>query len=171
MVENLSHGNQQKVQLAAALVHNPEVLVLDEPFSGLDPIGVATMENIIRSRAAEGAAVLFSSHQLDLVEGLVDDVVISSNGRVVLEGAIDDVRERTTFRRLDVEVEQSNGSWSPNVEGVEVTGRQNGLVRLRVALNVDLEAVLRSANDMGNVTRFSFQPPTLSEIFIEAVQQ
>ena len=170
-VEALSHGNQQKVQLAAALIHNPEVLVLDEPFSGLDPIGVATMEDIIRSRAAEGAAVLFSSHQLDLVEGLVDDVVIISNGRVVLEGAIDDVRERTTFRRLDVEVEQSNGSWSPDVEGVEVTGRQNGLVRLRVALGVDLQAVLRSASDAGPVTRFSFEPPSLSEIFMDAVQK
>ena len=170
-VETLSHGNQQKVQLAAALVHNPEVLVLDEPFSGLDPIGVETMEDIIRSRAVEGATVLFSSHQLDLVEGLVDDVVVISKGLVVLEGAIDEVRERTTFRRLDVEVESSNGSWSPNVDGVEVTARQNGLVRLQVGLDVDLEAVLKSANDAGTVTRFSYQPPSLSEIFIKAVQQ
>ncbi len=169
-VETLSHGNQQKVQLAAALVHDPEVLVLDEPFSGLDPIGVETMEDIIRSRAAEGATVLFSSHQLDLVEGLVDDVVVISKGRVVLEGAIDEVRERTTFRRLDVEVESSNGSWSPNVDGVEVTARQNGLVRLQVGPDVDLEAVLKSANDAGRVTRFSYQPPSLSEIFVKAVQ-
>lgn len=86
-VEQLSLGNQQRVQLAAALVHDPEVLVLDEPFSGLDPIGVDLMADVIRERVAGGAGVLFSSHQLELVERLCDDVVIIEAGRVVHQGA------------------------------------------------------------------------------------
>jgi ABC-2 type transport system ATP-binding protein len=82
-LEALSHGNQQRVQLGAALVHDPELLVLDEPFSGLDPIGIATMTEILRERAAAGVGVVFSSHQLDLVEDVCEDVVIIARGRIV----------------------------------------------------------------------------------------
>ena len=85
-LEELSHGNQQRIQLAAALVHDPELLVLDEPFSGLDPIGIATMTEVIRERAAAGVGVVFSSHQLDLVEDICEDVVIIARGRVVAAG-------------------------------------------------------------------------------------
>ena len=85
-LEDLSHGNQQRVQLATALVHDPELLVLDEPFSGLDPIGIATMAGVLRERAGAGVGVVFSSHQLDLVEEVCEDVVIISRGRVVAEG-------------------------------------------------------------------------------------
>jgi len=169
-VETLSHGNQQRVQLAAALVHQPEVLVLDEPFSGLDPIGVETMEGVVRRRAAEGAAVVFSSHQLDLVEGLVDDVVIINRGRVVLDGEVGKVRASARFRRLDVVFEGSRGAWPPAIEGVELIDRKDGLLRLRVAPEVDLESLLSSARAAGEVTRFSYQPPGLSEIFKDAVR-
>ena len=169
-LEALSHGNQQRVQLAAALVHDPDLLVLDEPFSGLDPIGVDTMEDVIRRRAAQGGAVLFSSHQLDRVQGLVDDVAIINAGRVVLAGAIEAVRERATHRRLDVELQGNHGAWTPQHAGVDVVERQNGLVRLRVPTDVDLEAVLRDAKAAGEITRFAYQPPTLSDIFREAVQ-
>ena len=82
-LEDLSHGNQQRIQLATALVHDPELLVLDEPFSGLDPLGVQTMTEVLRERAAAGVGVVFSSHQLDLVEEVCEDVVIVSRGRVV----------------------------------------------------------------------------------------
>src|SRR5215216_1875493 len=91
-LEALSHGNQQRVQLGAALVHDPELLVLDEPFSGLDPLGIATMTEILRKRAAAGVGVVFSSHQLDLVEDVCEDVVIINRGRIATAGAIDDLR-------------------------------------------------------------------------------
>lgn len=100
-VEQLSLGNQQRVQLAAALVHDPDVLVLDEPFSGLDPIGVDLMADVIRERVAGGAGVLFSSHQLELVERLCDDVVIIEAGRVVHHGAVSaDMGLTDRFRQL-----------------------------------------------------------------------
>ena len=87
-VEKLSHGNQQRVQLAAALVHEPDLLVLDEPFSGLDPVAVETLGEVLRAEAARGAGVLFSSHQLDLVEDLCEDVTIVAAGRVVASGRV-----------------------------------------------------------------------------------
>ena len=108
-LEALSHGNQQRVQLGAALVHDPELLVLDEPFSGLDPIGIATMSEILRERAAAGVGVVFSSHQLDLVEDICEDVVIIDRGRIAAPGAIDELRAASDRRHLEVEVE-GNGS-------------------------------------------------------------
>jgi len=89
-VESLSLGNQQRVQLAAALVHRPDVLVLDEPFSGLDPVGVDVLSGVLRRAArSEGAAVVFSSHQLDLVERLCDEVVLIDRGRIAADGTIE----------------------------------------------------------------------------------
>ena len=91
-LEELSHGNQQRIQLATALVHDPELLVLDEPFSGLDPLGTATMTEVVRERAAGGVGVVFSSHQLDLVEDVCEDVVIIARGRIVASGPIDELK-------------------------------------------------------------------------------
>ena len=88
-VEELSHGNQQRVQLAAALLHAPELLVLDEPFAGLDPVAVHTLAEVLRDEAARGAAVLFSSHQLELVEDICEEVAIIDHGRIVATGDLD----------------------------------------------------------------------------------
>ena len=104
-LEELSHGNQQRVQLAASLIHDPEVLVLDEPFSGLDPLGVDDMARILRQSARSGAAVLFSSHQLDLVEDLCDDVAIINRGRVVLAGDVKSLKDRARYRRLELDTD------------------------------------------------------------------
>ena len=91
-LDTLSHGNQQRVQLIAALVNDPDLLVLDEPFSGLDPLAISNMSELLAEVAAAGATVLFSSHQLDLVEDLCEDVVIVDHGRVVLAGDLDELR-------------------------------------------------------------------------------
>ena len=169
-LETLSHGNQQRVQLGAALVHDPELLVLDEPFSGLDPLGIATMSEILRERAAAGVAVVFSSHQLDLVEDLCEDVVIISNGRIAAAGSIDDLRAASGRRHLEIEVEGSAGAWLDGHPELTLIERRGDLVKLLVADDIDLARVLAAASAAGPVRRFAFQPPTLSELFMEVVR-
>ncbi len=168
-LEDLSHGNQQRVQLGAALVHDPELLVLDEPFSGLDPLGIATMSEILHERAAAGVAVVFSSHQLDLVEDICEDVVIIARGRIVAAGAIDELRAASQRRHLEVEVEGSGGAWLDGRAGFTVVERRGDLVRLSVPADTDLAGLLAAASAAGPVTRFAYQPPALSELFMEAV--
>ena len=168
-LEDLSHGNQQRVQLAAALVHGPRLLVLDEPFSGLDPIGIATLSDVLRERAAAGVGVIFSSHQLDLVENLCEDVVIIHRGRVVAEGEIEELRGRAGRLHLDVEVVGSGGRWVDGTAGLAVVGRTGDQVRLLVDERVDLGTILARAREAGEVRRFSYEPPHLSEIFMGLV--
>ena len=169
-LEDLSHGNQQRVQLGAALVHDPELLVLDEPFSGLDPIGIATMSDILHERAAAGVAVVFSSHQLDLVEDICEDVVIIARGRIVAAGAIDQLRAASDRRHLEVEVAGAGASWLNGRNGVAVVDQRGDLLKLSVGADADLAGILAAASAAGSVRRFSFQPPTLSELFMEAVR-
>ena len=104
-VEELSHGNQQRAQLAAALLHEPELLVLDEPFAGLDPVAVQTLADVLRGEAARGAAVLFSSHQLELVEDICEEVAIIDHGRIVATGDVDALRRRSQRRRIEIELD------------------------------------------------------------------
>jgi ABC-2 type transport system ATP-binding protein len=170
-LEDLSHGNQQRVQLATALVHDPELLVLDEPFSGLDPIGIATMSEILRERAAAGVGVVFSSHQLDLVEEVCEDVVIISRGRVVAEGAIEELKAASGRRHLEVEVAGSGGTWLTSRNHHAVLERNGDRVKVLVNEDVDLDALLADAQRAGEVRRFSFEPPKLSELFMEAVTE
>jgi ABC-2 type transport system ATP-binding protein len=159
------------VQLATALVHDPELLVLDEPFSGLDPIGIATMSEVLRERAAAGVGVVFSSHQLDLVEEVCEDVVIISRGRVVAEGAIEELRAASGRRHLEVEVAGSGGAWLTATDHHTVLEHSGDRVKVLVDEDVDLDALLAAAEAAGDVRRFSFEPPRLSELFMEAVTE
>ncbi|HET7648160.1 MAG TPA: ATP-binding cassette domain-containing protein [Gaiellaceae bacterium] len=168
-VEKLSHGNQQRVQLAAALVHRPELLVLDEPFSGLDPLAVELLVELLRAEAARGAAVLFSSHQLELVEDLCEEVAIVARGRVVASGSVAELRARAGRVRIDLEVAGAPG-WAPDLAGAELLERRGGALRLLAPEGVDTDALLAQARAAGEVRAFSFGPPTLAELFLEAVQ-
>jgi ABC-2 type transport system ATP-binding protein len=168
-LEDLSHGNQQRVQLACALVHDPELLVLDEPFSGLDPLGIATMADVLRERAHAGVGVVFSSHQLDLVEEVCEDVVIISRGSVVAEGGIEQLKAQSGRRHLDVEVAGTGGAWLAGPDHYTVLERDGDRVKLLVDDTVDLDALLAAARQAGEVRRFSYEPPKLSELFMEAV--
>src|SRR5690606_25883988 len=141
-VEELSHGNQQRVQLIVSLVHAPDLLVLDEPFSGLDPIGVETLGEVVREEARRGAAVIFSSHQLDLVEDLCDDVAIIHQGQTVVEGSLRDVRARSRHRYAEVSVNGGGTTaaatgWARGIEGAEVLWERGGDARVRVPADVD----------------------------------
>src|SRR5690606_15169805 len=169
-VESLSHGNQQRFQLAIALVHDPELLVLDEPFSGLDPIAVDTMMDLLRERAAAGNTVLFSSHQLDLVEDLCEDVLIIDHGRVVLSGAVEELRARSAHRTLSLAVRDAPEGWLDVLEGVEVLSVADGTARLRLGRDVDLADLVQRVRKVGDLIAVSYQPPELSELFREAVR-
>ncbi len=168
-VEELSHGNQQRVQLAAALLHEPELLVLDEPFAGLDPVAVQVLAEVLRGEAARGAAVLFSSHQLDLVEDICEEVAIVDHGRVATTGDVGTLGRASQRRRIEIKLEGAPPQWAPNVPGLEVVERRNGDLRLLVGRDVDPELVLAEAERSGQVVAFSYGPPSLAELFLELV--
>jgi ABC-2 type transport system ATP-binding protein len=168
-LEELSHGNQQRAQLAAALVHEPELLVLDEPFAGLDPVAVRTLAEVLRGEARRGAAVLFSSHQLDLVEDVCEDVAIVDHGRVVANGAVDELRRRSQRRLIALQLENAPSEWFPDVPGVQLVERCNGNLRLSAEREVDPEQVLAAAEQAAEVVGFNYGPPTLADLFVELV--
>lgn len=168
-VEVLSHGNQQRVQLAAALAHDPELLVLDEPLSGLDPTGIDAIGRVLVDQALAGCCVLLSSHQLDLVEDLCDEVTIIDHGRLVVSGTVDELAASGP-RRLQVRVEgDRTGNWTRGLPGVTVSEVAAGAVRLVLDEGVDSDAVLKAAMGAGRVTEFSFARRRLSEVFREAL--
>jgi ABC-2 type transport system ATP-binding protein len=170
-VEALSLGNQQRVQLAAALVHRPDLLVLDEPFSGLDPVGVDVLSGVLRGEARDREVpVVFSSHQLELVERLCDRVVMINHGRIVAAGSIDELRASREHRRLRVEVAGGGDGWYDAIPGVLPVGpaTEDGVV-LELAEDVDEQRVLDLARAAGDVRHFSRVQPTLADLFREAV--
>jgi len=170
-VEELSHGNQQRAQLAAALLHEPELLVLDEPFAGLDPVAVHTLAAVLRREAARGAAVLFSSHQLELVEDICEEVAIIDHGRVVALGSLEALRRQSQKRRIELRLDGAPPQWLPQVAGVELVERRNGDLRLTAGHQVDPEHVLADAERTARVISFSYGPPSLTELFLELVRQ
>ena len=170
-VEELSHGNQQRAQLAAALIHEPELLVLDEPFAGLDPVAVVTLAEVLRGEAQRGAAVLFSSHQLELVEDICEEVAIIDHGRVVATGDVDALRRSSRKRRIELKLDGAPQAWLPKVAGVELVERRNGDLRLLAGRDVDPEQVLAAAMETARVVEFSYGPPSLAELFLELVGQ
>jgi len=170
-VEKLSLGNQQRVQLAAALVHDPEVLVLDEPFSGLDPVGVDALAGVLLERARAGVPVVFSSHQLELVERLCDSVGIINAGRMVAAGTVRELRSQGARRQLLVVVPDAPAGWAAGLPGVRVVSERRGELVLELAPDADDQQVLAAASRAGRVEHFSRREPTLTELFREAVAE
>jgi ABC-2 type transport system ATP-binding protein len=163
-LEQLSLGNQQRVQIAAALVHDPDVLILDEPFSGLDPIAVETVLDVLRKRAASGVPVLFSSHQLAIVERLCDDVVIISKGRIAAKGSREELRQTHASDRYEIVVAQDAG-WIRDVPGTTLLELDGP----RAVFESAPQQVLKAALDRGEVRSFTPVVPTLDEIFKEVI--
>jgi len=168
-VDKLSLGNQQRVQLAAALVHRPDVLILDEPFSGLDPVGVDALAGVLLEQCRTGVPVIFSSHQLDLVERLCDSVGIINAGQIVATGTVGELRAREGRRQLLVGVPDAPPGWAEGLPGVTVVSERDGEVLLELAEGVDDQNVLTAAMRTGRVRQFSWRLPTLTELFREAV--
>jgi ABC-2 type transport system ATP-binding protein len=171
-VEALSLGNQQRVQLAAALVHGPELLVLDEPFSGLDPVGVDVLAAVLAEQAANGVPVVFSSHQLELVERICEAVAIINHGRLVAAGTVAELRAAKHQRRYLVGLDRPDGApgeWWAGRPGVRAAGKINGQAVLELDDGVDEQRLLDVARGVGRVTHFSSAEPSLAELFREAV--
>jgi ABC-2 type transport system ATP-binding protein len=166
-LEELSHGNQQRAQLAAALAPSPELLILDEPFAGLDPIGVESLSGILRELAAGGVTIVLSSHQLDLVEDVCQDVAIIDFGRMVLSGNLADVKAQSTSRRLTIDVDGE--PWIPDLDDVEVV-ENLGQAHCIVSRDAPVAELLAAAEAAGSVSRFAFEPPHLTDLFREAVR-
>lgn len=171
-VEQLSHGNQQRAQLAVALVHQPELLILDEPFAGLDPLGVSSLGDLLQTLAEDGATVLFSSHQLDLVQHLCQDIITMDRGRVVLAGSLERLQAAATGRHIDVAfAEPPTARWYTGLPGVSVAAADDRHLLLAVSSDGDPGEVLRAAQAAGPLLRFDFEPPSLEEMFREAVSR
>ena len=166
-VEVLSLGNQQRVQLGAALVHGPELLILDEPFSGLDPVGVDVLAEVLLAEARErDVPVVFSSHQLELVERLCDAVAIIKDGRLVASGKVDELRRERAGRRWRVELEGDGGTgWASALDGVRPISESV----FSLDDGVDPQRLLDEARSHGAVRRFGPDSPDLAELFRDVV--
>jgi ABC-2 type transport system ATP-binding protein len=169
-VQKLSHGNQQRVQLAAALVFDPVMLILDEPFSGLDPEAVDSMSEVLHERAAGGTPVVFSSHQLDLVERLCDRVAIIQHGRLVALGSIEELRGRGPLR-IWVDAPAAKAGWASSVDGVRVVDTDGTRVLLELSSPADDQRVLQAALATGPVHEFRRNVPSLLDIFRHAMTE
>ncbi|SMQ64043.1 ABC-2 type transport system ATP-binding protein [Plantibacter sp. VKM Ac-1784] len=168
-LESLSLGNQQRAQIAAALVHDPDVLVLDEPFSGLDPMAVDVVVGVLSEFAADGSPVLFSSHQLDIVERLCDDLVIIAGGRIRASGSRESLREAHAGNRYELLTAADTG-WLRERPGISVVDFDGGYALFDADDAQAAQAVLREALTRGDVTSFAPLRPTLAQIFKEVIQ-
>lgn len=168
-LEKLSHGNQQRVQLAVSLANNPELLVLDEPFSGLDPVAVDTLQEVLVERVARGAGVLFSSHQLDLVERLCDEIIIISDGKVRASGTVHDVRAATGVRYVRVTVEHADVPLAQVLDGLDLVSVGPTEAIVLAESDADVADVLARARRAGTVTRLDYDLPSLTDRFASIV--
>ena len=164
-LDDLSLGNQQRVQLAASLIHDPDILILDEPFSGLDPVAVDVMSTMLTARAANGVPVVFSSHQLDLVQRLCDRVGIVTRGRMVAEGTVDELRSQGPVR---YKVGTTARDWYP--EGTVLIDDAPNHVVLETNSTGNDQHILRAALAVGDVHEFTRVVPDLTDLFKEVVK-
>ncbi len=166
-VSELSGGMAQRVQLAVAMVHEPQLLVLDEPFAGLDPTAIEFLSRLVRDHVAAGRNLLFSSHQLDLVEDLCETITLLHHGRVVLHGDVRDLKATSPDRYLRVDVAVPAHGWLAPQAGDVVSTDALGS-RIRLAPGVDPGAVLDTVRARATVRDFGVEAPTMSELFLAA---
>ena len=170
-VEELSKGNQQKVQFLAAILHDPMILIMDEPFSGLDPVNANVLKEAFLEMHHRGKTIIFSTHQLEQVEELCQDIVIINKGQAVVQGSVREVKRqhgRNVARlRLDNDPE---ARWLDSLEGVQVTHRRQDYIEMQIQANLNPNLIVEAALQHGGIiSRFELAEPSLTDIFIEHV--
>lgn len=171
-VEELSKGNQQKIQFIAAILHDPDVLIMDEPFTGLDPVNVRLLKEAFVEMRDRGKTLIFSTHQMEQVEELCESIAIIDRGRVVVAGAVRDVKRAMGRQvvRLATDGDGRGTEWLETLPGVTITAERADFVELRVPADREPDSILRAALDRGErVTLFEISDPSLEEIFVEHV--
>jgi ABC-2 type transport system ATP-binding protein len=171
-VEELSKGNQQKIQFIAAILHDPDVLIMDEPFTGLDPVNVRLLKEAFGEMRDRGKTLIFSTHQMETVEELCESIAIVDRGRVVVSGAVRDVKRAMGRQvvRLATDGDGHGTEWVTDLPGVTITAQREDYVELGVPAGQDPGTILRAALERGEqVTHFEIGDPSLEEIFIEYV--
>ena len=171
--EQLSKGNQQKIQFIAAILHDPQVLLMDEPFTGLDPVNASLLKQAFQEMKDRGKTLIFSTHQMETVEELCESIAILDRGRVVVGGSVREVRRSTGRQMVRVAVQgDPEMAWLGTLDGVHVTRRGQDYTEAEVAQGYDPGGVLRAALSRGcDVRHFEMTDPSLEQIFIEHVGQ
>jgi ABC-2 type transport system ATP-binding protein len=168
--DSLSKGNQQKVQYIATILHDPDVLLMDEPFIGLDPVNVALLKAAFLEMRDRGKTIVFSTHQLEQAEELCDSVAIIDHGRIVTAGSTREVKRSTGHQVVRVATAgDGDASWLSTLPNVSVIRSGRDFTELRVDAGADPQAVLRAAIARGEVLRFEVGDPSLEEVFVERV--
>ena len=167
-IEALSKGMSQKVQFIATIMHNPDLVILDEPFSGLDPLNVDLLEKLINELRDAGKTIVFSTHQMNQAERMCDRIVLINRGRKVVEGAVTEVRERFAKPIVVIDAE-GDLTHLRRIEGVRNAQITAGHARLEIANGLTPNDVLRAAIEHARVQRFQIESPSLQEIFVSLV--
>lgn len=167
-VEELSKGMQQKVQFIAGILHEPEFLILDEPFSGLDPANVVVLKDVLLEQKKAGKTILFSTHRMDQVERLCDSICLINQGKAVLEGDLRDIKAR--FGRNHVQMEyEGDGDFLQQTQLVQSFNNYGKYVEVRLAPGADAQELLKMAAARSRLNKFELMEPSLEEIFIDTV--
>jgi ABC-2 type transport system ATP-binding protein len=167
--EELSKGMQQKIQFIVTLLHEPELIIMDEPFAGLDPVNAALLLDTLLDLKKEGRAILFSTHRMDQVEKLCDEICLIHRGMVVLSGRMRDVKSRYERDRVVIDFEGDDGFLSH--EAIAECRKYPGHVEIRLKEHADAQALLRAAEQHARIYRFELVEPSLEQIFIQTVEE
>lgn len=167
-VQELSKGMQQKVQFISTILHEPSLLILDEPFSGLDPVNADVLISVIKELKDKGTSVILSTHQMDQVERLCDDIALINAGKVVLSGNVGDVRARYRSNRVFIEFSGDRSSIA-DIPGTSVIHATDGRLELTLLDGASARSVLSYVHDRVDVIKFELSAPTLHDIFVRTV--
>jgi ABC-2 type transport system ATP-binding protein len=170
-IEELSKGNQQKVQFLAAILHDPAILIMDEPFSGLDPVNANVLKEAFLEMHRRGKTIIFSTHQLEQVEELCQDVVIINKGQTIVQGSVREVKHQhgRNVARLKLD-NDAEARWLDTLEGVQVTKRRQDYIEMQIQANLNPNFIVEAAlQHGGTISRFELAEPSLTDIFIEHV--
>ena len=170
-VEELSKGNQQKVQFLAAILHNPEILIMDEPFSGLDPVNAAALKEAFLEMRQRGKTIIFSTHQLEQVEEMCEDMLLINKGQAVVQGNVQEIKRQhgRNVARLTLD-NDPEASWLDTLDGVHVTKRRQDYIEMQFQAGLNPNVIVEAALQHGGIiSRFEVVEPSLTDIFIELV--